>query len=497
MKYIFISVIIAFFHPLKGQNYFNNRYDISKSSDYGTNILKDSSKFLIFGQSTDSTYKSHLAVLEIDSQGVVLQKKIMPNPAWLPNGAGFSQAVISSRNGYACLSTVNTNTVGGLPGYNSILTRLDKNLDTLWVKTNYPFFSLQGIKLGITDENGFFIYGTEWVNGGSSQNIFLMKIDSNGLAIWKKNYGSSNYTYGTNALYTDRAGNCVFGFSQILYPQSQPSSTFIIKADSSGSMKWIYQFSGYTISEPLGITQLTDKGYLICGSCANSSISNPYPFLLKLDSAGNFKWNKRLIYPYGGYFSAAMEQYNQELLFCGQAGTSNHLSNGLVAQTNALGDSLWMKTVVYKPYLNNYFTDIIKSGNNGFILSGYIDTSVYVSPPYKGTDFWAVGVDTMGCPVVNCTSGIEEFALFNQEVKVFPNPSSGVFTLTYDGLASSNADEQLSIFDLSGKLLYNTVLMRSGSSREIDLLHLENGIYFYRITTVGMPPESGKLVILK
>jgi len=63
----------------------------------------------------------------------------------------------------------------------------------------------------------------------------------------------------------------------------------------------------------------------------------------------------------------------------------------------------------------------------------------------------------------------------SSEIKVFPNPGSGIFNLE----TSENALAQISITDLSGKEVYkNEMNLSSNSLNTLDLSDLPGGVYF-------------------
>jgi hypothetical protein len=80
-------------------------------------------------------------------------------------------------------------------------------------------------------------------------------------------------------------------------------------------------------------------------------------------------------------------------------------------------------------------------------------------------------------------------------IKVYPNPSAGLFNISVD----TDLDElQVDIFDLSGKQVYSSrdEYVPSGFTRQVDLQELADGMYSIRINT-GTVLKTGKLIISK
>ena len=65
------------------------------------------------------------------------------------------------------------------------------------------------------------------------------------------------------------------------------------------------------------------------------------------------------------------------------------------------------------------------------------------------------------------------------EIKVFPNPSTGIFNIT-----NSEIIRSLEIFDVSGNALKDDKIIIIEPNKKIDLSVFASGIYFLRIFTV-------------
>jgi len=83
----------------------------------------------------------------------------------------------------------------------------------------------------------------------------------------------------------------------------------------------------------------------------------------------------------------------------------------------------------------------------------------------------------------NCTpSGIEdEFNVQNQKVKVFPNPSAGIFTISVEKSEIINPKSEIIIYNVLGEVIYQSEIKNPKS--EINLSGQSKGIYFLQIIT--------------
>lgn len=105
-----------------------------------------------------------------------------------------------------------------------------------------------------------------------------------------------------------------------------------------------------------------------------------------------------------------------------------------------------------------------------------------------GNDFRSdIAIDDFQLIDTATTVGMSETQL--SSLKVYPNPSKGIFTLD---LGTQVTNAQLSIFDINGRVIQENVLV--GSTHQIDLSHLEKGVYFLQLTA-GEERINKKLII--
>jgi hypothetical protein len=93
----------------------------------------------------------------------------------------------------------------------------------------------------------------------------------------------------------------------------------------------------------------------------------------------------------------------------------------------------------------------------------------------------------------NLVLSTDEVAL-TQLVKVFPNPSNGEFTISFD--SEVNDAVKVDVYDISGRAVYNNVFMNTSSqfTKTIDLTGLKSGVYIANIVEGGRT-SSHKLII--
>ncbi len=92
--------------------------------------------------------------------------------------------------------------------------------------------------------------------------------------------------------------------------------------------------------------------------------------------------------------------------------------------------------------------------------------------------------------ICKITTNIEE-SLFNNTIAVYPNPSNGIFQLTFDNMQLING--ALEILNALGERVYITSNIKS--QMQIDLSALSKGIYFVKIVGETEQVYNQKIVI--
>jgi type IX secretion system substrate protein len=76
------------------------------------------------------------------------------------------------------------------------------------------------------------------------------------------------------------------------------------------------------------------------------------------------------------------------------------------------------------------------------------------------------------------TVGIENVLTSNNTISIYPNPTKGIITLSFNSQLP-HLPSQLIITDIQGRAIYKTTW--SGENNSIDVSGFSNGMYFYRI----------------
>ncbi|MCX7697992.1 MAG: hypothetical protein N2114_00800 [Candidatus Goldbacteria bacterium] len=182
----------------------------------------------------------------------------------------------------------------GVPGYKNIyLVRTNNNGTAIWTKAfGENKYNCYGKSVHQTSDDGYFIVGTKEYTGGFgyTTDVFLIKTDNIGTMTWSKTIGGSSIDNGFFGQQTKDGGYIVIG--QTFSYGAGNSDIYLIKIDNSGNTVWSKTFGGTSVDVGYSIQQTKDEGYIIVGKTTSYGAGDYDVYLIKTDSSGNIQWSK-------------------------------------------------------------------------------------------------------------------------------------------------------------------------------------------------------------
>ncbi len=570
MKFFFLLLLIFISAESNAQNWLWGKNGYGEGPDEGFDIASDAngntvvtgafySSTIIFG--TDTLYNSGLDdiyIVKYDANGNVL---------WARAGVGsvedYSQSIEIDNSGniYLC----------GF--FNS--PYLSFGSDTLFQNNSEDFFivkynSLGSIvwtksfggdhAMGITtdDENNvivtgdfgsdsliidqFILYNSNYY-GSPHPNVFLIKFDSLGNAIWVQSaggyLGSSGMDVKTdhfNNIYLAGGYSCayiIFGTDTIFCTWA--SDIFLAKYDKNGNLIWVKTPPGSSTDNPEDLTIDNFGNCILTGSFKGNlsfdnyqlinSSTNDDLFIAKYDTSGNVLWAKSGMCLSGDVgFGLATDNYNN-IYLAGGFSPSSFDSLILSPHDSFIIDSLVipfpdssaldpMFIIKFNPDGGVLCSSTLISGGDDFIRVATDDFgNAYVHGDFIPSPF-PVGSDTLFTGGIGLTENIftAKFSCennpeianeinVNESLNIYPNPTSSNISFTFT--SSSPCKMKIEITDAIGNIvLQKTTEIKSGFNQQNILLpDLSSGIYYFKLqqTSININqfiPEVRKIVVM-
>lgn len=118
----------------------------------------------------------------------------------------------------------------------------------------------------------------------------LLRIDTNGVVIWRKYYGTPETENGKNVVVMDN-GDLVFcGYSDGNNPNDY--DMFVTRTTNSGDELWTKYYGGSSWDFATYIDKTSDGGFVLVGETYSFGAGQKDAYLLRLDAAGDTLWTR-------------------------------------------------------------------------------------------------------------------------------------------------------------------------------------------------------------
>jgi hypothetical protein len=144
------------------------------------------------------------------------------------------------------------------------LIKTDAAGDTVWTKTLGGDAFESGNTVRQTADNGYIICGCTDSFGAGDFDAWLIKTDANGDTLWTQTFGGSYADLGNSVRQTTDWGYVICGITDLSGYNER--DIWLIKTDSSGDALWTKTFCQSGDDQGFDIQQTSDQGYIITGN---------------------------------------------------------------------------------------------------------------------------------------------------------------------------------------------------------------------------------------
>ncbi|MEP7265262.1 MAG: T9SS type A sorting domain-containing protein [Bacteroidota bacterium] len=423
--------------------------DVVQTSDGG---------YIVTGFST--SVGDHIYVIKTDVWGAVTWSKSYGGP-----GSQEGESIMQTADGGYIISgeLFNGNT-------DLYLIRINAVGDTLWTRTGATLApSTRAYSVQETNDAGFVVTG---YTANTSNDVYLIKLNSNGDTLWTRSYGGQFSDAGNCVRQTSDGGYIIAGRSSSF--SAGFSDVYLLKTDSTGNEVWSKTYGNIGDDVTYSVTLANDGGYVLSGQTTNISTGDVNAYLLKTDATGNVQWSRT----YGGSgddsFKSVVKTNDGGYAAAGyMSGTSGNVS-GYLVKTNALG--MVNCNASNLPVAENTVATIT---GNSFNVTSTGGTVVSTS-------------QSTGSGVISNTlcSGVSIDERTLSSPGISPNPSEGIFKISFDKLL---AEAEVNIYNIYGEKVSHQYIYNA-KEEILNLRKVNPGIYLISIIS-GDKQYSGRVVV--
>lgn len=251
--------------------------------------------FVAVGEGPGSSYTYELWVVKFDKDGNLVWQRTYGGA-----GAEFGYAIRElSNGGFVVVGQTASFLAPGSVNSNLWVLKLDANGNSgptypgTWQRS-YGNLGDEARDVLQAPDGNFVIVGGYSVNAGNTSSLWVMKVNaSDGLVSWNRTYNSATsgaYDVAKAIVPSLDGGYLITGYTGGFTTED----LYVLKIDSSGNMQWQKTFGGSGNEEGTSITQLQDGNILVGGFTESYPSTSTYStsWVLKLNSSGSPIWQK-------------------------------------------------------------------------------------------------------------------------------------------------------------------------------------------------------------
>jgi predicted secreted protein len=312
-------------------------------------------------------------------------------------GAGDDMAhalVQTSDGGYAMAG--GTSSYGA--GANDVwLVKTDASGNALWNKTYGGASDDWAEAMLQTSDGGYAAAGPTSSYGAGGSDFWLVKTNATGDILWNKTYGGTADDVAEALVQTSDGGYAMTGPTQSFGAGSY--DVWLVKTDDSGNAQWNKTYGGTGFDWSEALVQTDDGGYAMAGATWSGGSGGADVWLVKTDASGNMQWNRT----YGG----AGDDMAHALVQASDGGyaiasyTASYGAGSIdvwLVKTDASGNAQWSRT--HGGTNEDWPQALVQSGDDGYAIAGYTK-----SFGVGKADSWFVKTDAAGNALWNRTCG--------------------------------------------------------------------------------------------
>jgi len=246
-----------------------------------------------------------------------------------------------------------------------------------------------------TWDSGYVLTGTTWSYGEGQDDVYLVRTNSAGEALWTQTFGGAGYDIGYSGRQTSDGGYILVGGTSSFGNRDQ---VYLVKVDATGAEEWSQSLGSAEQNEyGTSVEPTTDGGYIVAGWTSEDSGG---VLLIKTDAPGNTLWSQVKGSPASNEYGAAVKPTSDGgYVIVGT--TYQYDPNGDVwlAKTGADGNDAW-EPKHFGGSSADLGNSVQQTTDGGYIIAGVTQSSGAGSG-----DMYLVKTDAAGNEVWSKTFG--------------------------------------------------------------------------------------------
>jgi len=298
------------------------------SESFSKAIPTVDSGYIAVGKHTysDRSKKPDVYAVKVDATGnVVWEKSYGISSSKADRG---SDIIATSDGGFLIAgnaTVVNESTTPPTESLAAYLIKIDSLGNVQWEKTYGGEQGEEAVCVKSTNDGGYIFAGSTSsysTLGGSDFDFYLVKIDGSGNLEWQKSFGGTDWDRANSVIVTEDGGYLMAGFTASSELGAISRDVFLVKTDAAGKEEWHRLYGGDHSDEASEIISTNDGGYLIVGKSAtyfDTGLQNwcSDAYVIKIDALGDVQWERTFGGLYDDNASSVRQVSDGGYIICG------------------------------------------------------------------------------------------------------------------------------------------------------------------------------------
>lgn len=360
------------------------------------------------------------------------------------------------------------------------------------------------------------------LNNSGDKDVFTVKYDASGNVLWARSSMGAASDY-SKSIASDNSGNIyitgsfvsssvTFG-SAVLTNQGNLDDVFIVKYDSAGNAIWARSAAGNSNDYATGIATDVNGNVNITGFFGSDSIAfgsstlinsgalgSGDLFIVQYDNNGNLLWARRegssdIEYSTGIATDALGNVYvtanfrSSSITFGSTIFTNYGNYDALILKYDAGGNFI-EAAHAYSPGQDNSSGIATDASGNAYIIGFYISSIINFGTTTLTNNGPGINSSDIFVARLSSTTGLEDkFGSYN--LQVYPNPSNGEMKFR----CQNKIEGDFGVYTLTGKKIYSGYFNPYTDLQTIDL-DVSSGVYLLRVQGEDFTATK-KIIIVK
>jgi hypothetical protein len=230
----------------------------------------------------------------------------------------------------------------GESSYDVWLIRTNPRGDTLWTRTFGGEYCDYGYSIQQTTDGGYIVAGSTNSFGAGFYDVYLIKTDAHGDTLWTRTFGGTDRDEGYSVRQTADGGYIIAGFTYSF--GAGDGDVYLVKTDTAGDALWTRTFGGAYCDYGWSVRQTSDSGYVIAGATTPSDTEQPNVCLIRTYANGDTQWTRT----FGGtgydVSNSVQQTPDSGYIIAGYTESfGTRYSDVWLIKTTARGDTVWTR----------------------------------------------------------------------------------------------------------------------------------------------------------